>query len=86
MRLIKWLSSEKDSDHQRRTVMIFAFLGLRPRECVSLFSRFDITVEQLTQLRIVAHFLFFVFCLFIVLLHKNTAKKEMYSTIKGKYS
>ena len=29
---------------------------------------------------------FFVFCLFIVLLHKYTAKKEMYSTIKGKYS
>ena len=32
------------------------------------------------------NFFFFVFCLFIVLLHKNTAKKEMYSTIKGKYS
>ena len=65
MRLIKWLSSEKDSDHQRRTVLIFAYLGLRLRECVSLFSRFDITVEQLTQLSVVAREYYRVSALFL---------------------
>lgn len=54
MRLIKWLSSENDSHQQRKTVLIFAYLGLRLRNCVSFFSRFDITVDQLTELSISA--------------------------------
>jgi len=54
MRLVKWLSSENDSHQQRKTVLIFAYLGLRLRDCVSLFSRFDITVEELTELSISA--------------------------------
>ena len=54
MRLIKWLSSENDSHQQRKTVLIFAYLGLRLRDCVSLFNRFDITVDQLTELSISA--------------------------------
>lgn len=52
MRLIKWLTGENDSHQQRKTVLIFAYLGLRLRDCVSPFSRFDITVDQLTELSI----------------------------------
>lgn len=65
MRLIKWLSSENDSHQQRKTVLIFAYLGLRLRDCVSLFSRFDITVEQLTELSINAHDYYRVNALFL---------------------
>ena len=65
MRLIKWLSSENDSHQQRKTVLIFAYLGLRLRDCVSLFSRFDITVEQLTKLSISARDYYRVKALFL---------------------
>ena len=65
MRLIKWLSSENDSHQQRKTVLIFAYLGLRLRDGVSLFSRFDITVEQLTELSINAHDYYRVNALFL---------------------
>ena len=65
MRLIKWLNSEKDSEDQRRTVLILAYLGLRLRDCVSLFCRFDITVEQLTQLSVVAREYYRVNALFL---------------------
>ena len=51
MRLIERLSSKNDSHQQRKTVLIFAYLGMRIRDCVSLFSRFDLTVEHLTELR-----------------------------------
>ena len=65
MRLIKWLSSESDPHQQRKTVLIFAYLGLRLRDCVSLFSRFDITVEQLTELSINARDYYGVNALFL---------------------
>lgn len=65
MRLIKWLSSEDDSQQQRKTVLIFAYLGLRLRDCVSLFSRFNITVDQLTELSISACDYFRVNALFL---------------------
>lgn len=65
MRLIKWLSSENDSHQQRKTVLIFAYLGLRLRDCVSLFSRFDITVEQVTELSISARDYYQVNALFL---------------------
>ena len=65
MRLIKWLSSENDSHQQRKTVLIFAYLGLRLRDCVSLFSRFDITVEQFTKLSISAREYYRVNALFL---------------------
>ena len=54
MRLIRWLSGENDSEHQRTTLLVLAYLGLRLRDCVSLFSRFEISVEQLTQLSVAA--------------------------------
>ena len=54
MRLIRWLSGESESEHQRTTLLVLAYLGLRLRDCVSLFSRFEISVEQLTQLSVAA--------------------------------
>lgn len=42
MRLIRWPSGENDSEHQRTTLLVLAYLGLRLRDCVSLFSRFEI--------------------------------------------
>ena len=65
MRLIKWISSENDSHQQRKTVLIFAYLGLRLRDCVSLFSRFNIAVEQLTELSISARDYYRVNALFL---------------------
>ena len=52
MRLIRLLSGENDSEHRRTTLLVLAYLGLRLRDCVSLFSRFEISVEQLTQLSV----------------------------------
>ena len=46
----KWLSHENDSKSERQTVLIFAYLGQRLRECVSLSNRFDTTEEQLNEL------------------------------------
>lgn len=54
MRLIRWLSGENDSEHQRTTLLVLAYLGLRLRDCVSLFSRFEISIEQLDQLSVAA--------------------------------
>jgi len=54
MRLVKWLSSEEDSKRQRQTVLIYAYVGLKLRDCVSIFKTFDITAEQLSQLAVVA--------------------------------
>ena len=34
MRLVKWLSSDKDSKHQRQTVLIYAYVELKLRDCV----------------------------------------------------
>ena len=34
MWLVKWLSSEKDSKRQRQTVLIYAYVGLKLRDCV----------------------------------------------------
>ena len=50
MRLIKFLSCEDDSRKQRLTVLVYAFIGLRLRDCVSLFNRFEITNEQIQDL------------------------------------
>ena len=50
MRLIKFLSCEDDSRKQRLTVLVYAFIGLRLRDCVSLFNRFEISNEQIQEL------------------------------------
>ena len=43
MSLVKSLSNENDGKADRQAVLIFALMGQRLRDCVSLFSRFDIT-------------------------------------------
>ncbi|RMX45671.1 hypothetical protein pdam_00023844 [Pocillopora damicornis] len=55
MRLIKWLRCEKDSSKERQTVLALAYLGVRLRDCVSLFSRFEITSDHIDQLSIACH-------------------------------
>lgn len=50
MRLIKFLSCEGDSRKQRLTVLVYAFIGLKLSDCVSLFNRFEITNEQIQEL------------------------------------
>lgn len=65
MRLIKWLSNEKDTRRQKQTVLTYAYLGLKLRDCVSIFNRFDITAEQITQLTVVAREYFRLNALFM---------------------
>lgn len=50
MRAIKQLRCEDDSGKQRLAVLVYAYIGVRLRESVSLFSRIDITAEQLLEL------------------------------------
>lgn len=50
MWLIKFLSCEGDSRKQRLTVLVYAFSGLKLRDCVSLLNRFEITNEQIQEL------------------------------------
>ena len=59
MRLVKWLSSEKDFKRQRQTVLIYAYVGLKLRDCVSIFNRSDITAELLLQGSIFGQMLYF---------------------------
>ena len=65
MRLVKWLSSEKDFKRQRQTVLIYAYVGLKLRDCVSIFNRSDITAEQLSRLAVVAREYFWANALFL---------------------
>ena len=55
IRLIKWLSFESDTGKERQTVLALAYLGVRLRDCVSLFNRFETTVAQIDQLSAVWH-------------------------------
>ena len=50
MSLVKSLSDENDGKADRQAVLVFAFMGQRSRDCVSLFSRCDITEVELSQL------------------------------------
>lgn len=52
MRVIKQLRCEDDSGKQRLAVLVYAYIGVRLRESVSLFSRIDITAEQLLEPRV----------------------------------
>lgn len=65
MLLIKWLSHENDSHLEKQRVLVFAYLGLRLRDAVSLFNRFATTEEQLSQLAQTAIEYFRVNALFV---------------------
>ena len=50
MRLIKFLSHDKDTPKQRQTVLVLAYIGLRLRDLCSIFTRFEIKETDLTKL------------------------------------
>ena len=50
MSLIKQLRCEGDSRKHRLTVVVYAYIGARLRDSVSLFSWIEITAEQLLEL------------------------------------
>ena len=52
MGVIKQLRCEGDSRKQRLTVVVYAYIGVRLHDSVSLFSRIEITTEQLLELRV----------------------------------
>lgn len=52
MRVIKQLRCEDDSRKQRLTVLVYACIGVRLCDAVSLFSRIEITTDQLLELRV----------------------------------
>jgi len=54
MRLIKHLSKEEDSQKQKQTVLALAYIGLRLRECCSIFNRLDVEPKDLDRLEEVA--------------------------------
>lgn len=65
MRLIKWLSCESDSRKECQTVLALAYLGVRLRDCVSLFNRFEITLDQIDQLSVACYEYFKVNSMFL---------------------
>ena len=65
MRLIKWLSCESDFGKECQTVLALAYVGVRLRDCVSLFNRFEITLDQIDQLSIACYEYFKVNSLFL---------------------
>ena len=50
MQRIKVLSCEGDSKKQKVAVLVYALIGLKLRDCVSLFNRYEITNEQIQEL------------------------------------
>ena len=49
---MKQLRCEGDSRKQRLTVVVYAYIGVRLRYSVSLFSRIELTAEQLLGLTV----------------------------------
>ncbi len=48
--LVNALSDDNDTKADRQAILVFAYLGQRLRDSVSLINRFDINEEQLAQL------------------------------------
>ena len=65
MRLIKFLSQEKDTQKQRQAVLVLAYIGLRLRDCCSIFSRFEIMETDLSKLKKLAKEYFRANALFV---------------------
>lgn len=54
MRLIKVLSREGDSKKQRQTVLALVYIGIRLRDCCSIFNRFEVQETDLSKLKSLA--------------------------------
>ena len=50
MRLIKHLSHEEDSQKQKQTVLVLSYVGLKLRDCCSIFNRFEVQESDLVLL------------------------------------
>ena len=54
MQLIKSLSSESDSKKQKQTVLALVYIGVRLRDCCSIFNRFDMKETDISKLNCLA--------------------------------
>ena len=54
MRLIKYLSCENDRQKQRQTVLALVFIGIRLRDCCSIFNRYEIKEADINRLKAIA--------------------------------
>ena len=54
MRLIKVLSREGDCKKQRQTVLTLVYIGIRLRDCCSIFNRFEVQETDLSKLKSLA--------------------------------
>jgi len=54
MRLIQFLSCRNDSQKQRQTVLVLVYIGLRLRDCCSIFNRFEVQESDLDTLHTLA--------------------------------
>lgn len=54
MRLLKVLSREGDSKKQRETLLTLVYIGIRLRDCCSIFNRFEVKETDLTRLKTLA--------------------------------
>ena len=54
MQLIKSLSSEGDSKKQKQTVLALVYIGVRLRDCCSIFNRFDMKETDISKLNCLA--------------------------------
>jgi len=50
MRLIKILHQDEDNQKQKQAVLVLAYVGLKLRDCCSLFNKFEIQEEELVKL------------------------------------
>ncbi|XP_048580094.1 uncharacterized protein LOC116606566 isoform X1 [Nematostella vectensis] len=54
MRLLKYLSSEEDTPKQKQTVLALVYIGIRLRDCCSIFNRLDINEQDIAKLEVAA--------------------------------
>ena len=54
MSLVKALCDANDTRKDRQTILVFAYIGTRLRDIVSLINRFEINKKQLAELRLAA--------------------------------
>ena len=53
-RLLTFLRKEGDSQKQKQTILVLAYVGLRLRDICSIMNRFDVQEEHLVQLKTLA--------------------------------
>ena len=54
MTLVKSLSQEEDSQKQKQTILVLSYIGLRLRDCCSIFNRFEAQQTDIAKLSTLA--------------------------------